>query len=377
MARKLNGFLRWVLLTANMTVCIAWLAACLIPFVNPGQMWFIAFLGLGFPILFFMMLILLLISVLHHSRWWMVFIPVLLLGFQQIQAVFAFHFPHEFTIVKQPGTLRVMQWNVHNWQQIHFSDPAPANNITQQKMMKLIASRNPDVLCVEEFFESLDTPRLVSSVRSLDSMGFTHHYFHRGGLQEGSYYAGVAIFSKYSIADSGTVQFTSSEYTDPLIYTDLQVGSQKIRVMACHLQSVRFAPSDYTSLSELRNAKESGFKGSRTIAAKLKHAYKKRFEQAQIVHEKIAQSPYPVILCGDFNDVPNSHTYFTIKNGLQDTFLKKGSFLGRTFRRISPTLRIDYILADKRFKINQFSVIHVPYSDHFPVISDLSFGQGL
>ncbi len=71
--------------------------------------------------------------------------------------------------------------------------------------------------------------------------------------------------------------------------------------------------------------------------------------------------------------MPNSNTYFTIKGKLQDSFLKKGSLIGRTFRFISPTLRIDYILADKRFKVNQFRVIHVPYSDHYPIEADLKY----
>jgi endonuclease/exonuclease/phosphatase family metal-dependent hydrolase len=58
---------------------------------------------------------------------------------------------------------------------------------------------------------------------------------------------------------------------------------------------------------------------------------------------------------------------------LQDTFLKKGSFLGRTFRFISPTLRIDYILADKKFTVEQFQRIRVPYSEHYPVEADLTY----
>ncbi|MGN6246740.1 MAG: endonuclease/exonuclease/phosphatase family protein [Ginsengibacter sp.] len=85
------------------------------------------------------------------------------------------------------------------------------------------------------------------------------------------------------------------------------------------------------------------------------------------------KSPYPVILTGDFNDVPNSNTYFTISKNMQDVFLKKGSFIGRTFRFISPTLRIDYILADKSFKVNQMRIIHVSYSDHYPVEADLQY----
>jgi endonuclease/exonuclease/phosphatase family metal-dependent hydrolase len=112
---------------------------------------------------------------------------------------------------------------------------------------------------------------------------------------------------------------------------------------------------------------------SKTLISKLRKGYKYRYSQAQIVRGQIEQSPYPVILTGDFNDVPNSNTYFTISKNMQDAFLKKGSFIGRTFRFISPTLRIDYILADKSFEVNQVRVIHVPYSDHYPVEADLQY----
>lgn len=372
MTIKQHGFLWWILLTANIIISLAYLTACLIPYVHSGNFWFISFLGLGFPILFFVLLSLLIVSLILRTRWWIVCLIVLLLGFQQIRASFAFNYPRKFIIARQPNTLRVMQWNVHYWRQIYPHTERPADDVTQKKMMQVIAFKNPDVLCVEEFFESRNTAQLISSVNSLDSIGFHYHYFYRNITYEHEYDKGIAIFSKYPITDSGSTKLRSGRIINPLLYADLQTGSQTVRIMACHLQSVKFDPSDYNSLSELKRAKEAGIKGSRTVAGKLKRGYHKRYEQAQIVREQVAGSPYPVILCGDFNDVPNSNTYFTIKKGMQDAFLKKGFFIGRTFRRISPTLRIDYILADKSFKVNQFSVIHVPYSDHFPVISDLS-----
>jgi endonuclease/exonuclease/phosphatase family metal-dependent hydrolase len=68
--------------------------------------------------------------------------------------------------------------------------------------------------------------------------------------------------------------------------------------------------------------------------------------------------------------VPNSYTYFKSKGDLQDAFLKKGHSIGRTFRYLSPTLRIDYILADKQLEVAQFNRVIAPYSDHYPVIAD-------
>jgi endonuclease/exonuclease/phosphatase family metal-dependent hydrolase len=85
----------------------------------------------------------------------------------------------------------------------------------------------------------------------------------------------------------------------------------------------------------------------------------------------INQSPYPVILCADFNDVPNSYTYFTVRGNLQDAFLLKGSGIGRTFTAISPTLRIDYILASNELSILQFNRVTKKYSDHYMLVADL------
>jgi endonuclease/exonuclease/phosphatase family metal-dependent hydrolase len=55
---------------------------------------------------------------------------------------------------------------------------------------------------------------------------------------------------------------------------------------------------------------------------------------------------------------------------MQDAFLKKGFGFGRTFSNISPTLRIDYILATKDLKIEQFNKGNLNVSDHYPIMAD-------
>ncbi len=87
------------------------------------------------------------------------------------------------------------------------------------------------------------------------------------------------------------------------------------------------------------------------------------------------KSPYPVIICGDFNDVPNSYAYSKIGKNMHNAFVKKGAGIGRTFSRITPTLRIDNIFTDKKFTIEQYTRIKEKLIDHYPIIADITLNK--
>jgi endonuclease/exonuclease/phosphatase family metal-dependent hydrolase len=60
-----------------------------------------------------------------------------------------------------------------------------------------------------------------------------------------------------------------------------------------------------------------------------------------------------------------------IKADMQDAFLKKGFGIGHSFVGLSPTLRIDYILASKDWNIKGWESIDENLSDHHLILSDL------
>jgi endonuclease/exonuclease/phosphatase family metal-dependent hydrolase len=57
---------------------------------------------------------------------------------------------------------------------------------------------------------------------------------------------------------------------------------------------------------------------------------------------------------------------------MQDAFLRKGFGMGRTFSALAPTLRIDYILATRQFKVLQFNRLVKNYSDHYMLVADVT-----
>lgn len=73
-------------------------------------------------------------------------------------------------------------------------------------------------------------------------------------------------------------------------------------------------------------------KAVKDLVLKMKSNYLKRAEQADTIHAEIERSPYPVLVCGDFNDTPASYTYRQIRKGLIDGFRDCGSDYQYTFR---------------------------------------------
>ncbi len=367
-----------ILIFVNICIVVAYLFVCLVPFVNTGVNWFIALPGIIFPILLFFLLFFTIFWIFLKSKMFWVNVITILLGIQQILAVFSFHLPQKFIAEKEPNTLRVLQWNVMGWDQgEERSNIENGGHALRPLMMDVIQSENADVLCFEEFFESKDTSVFKSNITTITQMGFPFHYFVPVNNKHSDDRSGICIFSKNPIIDTASFNLNLDQKGEHLIYADIKLRNKTIRVFATHLVPIKFG--QWQSQRE-RNEEISGDAGSSSfgrIFSKLVRGYSFRYHQSEFVGEKIAESPFPAIICGDFNDIPNSSTYFNVKGNLQDPFLKKGFWTGRTTRTsfgiISPTLRIDYILASRSFSVKQFRIIHVPYSDHYPVESDLQY----
>ncbi len=355
-----------LLKSMNTGVVVLYLLACLIPYLPAGKYWMIAILGLIFPILFFIVLAFMTGWIIARSKWFVLSLFALILSWQQVSVVFGFS-SKSFNIVKSADTLRVLTWNLSSWgetSKARLRDPD-----THSNMISFVKSQRADVLCFQEFFDLVRPGRDYPMIAAFKEMGYKYSYYVRTFHGDTTYNMGVAILSKYPIVDTVKYYYGKEDYAEHLIYADIQFNNQTIRVFTTHLQSVRFENAQYASIRKVKSP-DAGLSGSKSVISKLKLAYKYRGAEADFVRQKIEASPYPAIICGDFNDVPNSYTYFTVKGNLQDAFLAKGSKLGRTFRYLSPTLRIDYILADKKFEVKQFNRVVLPYSDHYPIIAD-------
>ncbi len=369
MAISFRVFTRRFFFFANIAVVFFFLLACLVPYLDPQRWWFISFLGLAFPfLLFFVILFLAAWLIVLKPRFSLLSGIALLLGIKSITVFLSFHTPKAFVYKKEPGSIRVVSWNVARF--IELKRNTNAGSEKRLKMFELIKKQDADVLCLQEFHTSTN-PVFYDNIEPIQKeLGYPYYYFSFDEDGDQHYYSSI-IFSRYPIIDSGKIRYPRPTLPDVLLQVDLKVNNDTIRVYTTHLQSNQLGKKEYESLEKIKSGDDSLVSNSKNILSKMRKGVSYRGIQADIVDEVLDNSPYPIIFCADLNDVPNSYTYFSVRGNLQDAFLKKGFGIGRTFSAISPTLRIDYIFADKQFRIRQFNRIVKNLSDHYMLVADL------
>jgi len=256
-----------------------------------------------------------------------------------------------------------------------FITKKPATSGHRAKMMEFIRQQNADIICLQEFYEPYNSKELSPNIAYIrEQLHYPYYFFSRDYTNKKNMYeTGAIIFSRYPILNTIKIIYDSNAMQTPesLVEADINVNGKMIRICTTHLQSVLFRSKDFRDVELIRNVDDSALEASKSILKKLRRAFTIRGKQADIVRAEIDKSPYPLIICGDFNDVPNSYTYFRIRGDRQDAYIQKGFGIGRTYIHLSPTLRIDYILANKNFNILSCSKFALPYSDHHPVMADV------
>lgn len=370
---RLRIFTKKFVISANLLAVVLFLLSCLTPLLHPQQWWWVSLLGLAFPF-FLLVVICFLVGwlVMLKFRLTLISLCALVLGYKNIGVFIAFHAPSTFEITKDPKTIRVVSWNVARF--IELKRNNNQGSITRKKMMALLAEQQADVLCLQEFYTS-DNPAYYDNIATIrQELGYPYYYLSKDLDGDSTYYTSV-IFSRYPLVDSGMVRFPRPSQPEVLLQADLQTADGIIRVFTTHLQSQRFDKQDYQRMEKIREREDSLFYHFIPIVGKVKKGLVIRSQQADMIASLLADSPHPVVLAADLNDVPNSYTYFTVRGNLQDAFLEKGSGIGRTYRGLSPTLRIDYIFADRRLRVKQFTRVKKDYSDHYMLVTDLVLGN--
>lgn len=369
-----------ILITTNLVAAALFTIGCYSEWFFSANWWPVGFLTIS---LFYILIVLLAFFIFWlfvKAGWSLIFVVTAAISFKHIRNIIPFRATSDFNMQKQAGALRIMDWNVAQFNILETKQ----NPATHQQMIQLINEYQPDIACFQEMvcadtLVDINTPYyhkysffpVYYFVDVLHLPYYFYTYDFKDDFMQRQHF-GIIIFSKYPIINKQTISNYPHDYNSVFQYADIVKEKDTFRVFNIHLQSLKFSLSNLKYIDNPSLGTDPGLAKSKSVLSKFKTGFLKRQVQADNVRIEIDKSPYPVIVCGDFNDVPNSYPYETIGRGLQDAFVEKGSGMGRTFSGISPTLRIDNIFVDKRYKVEQFFRIAKKLSDHFPLITDLT-----
>lgn len=183
----------------------------------------------------------------------------------------------------------------------------------------------------------------------------------------------VSIFSKHRIMGEKILIKGNYEHFNAYAnQTDIEIKGKPYRFINLYLESFKFE-KDMVKLNGNSNQDEEKVKN---IIKRLMFTFKKHQEQVEIIRKSIDESPYPVILAGDFNSVPNSWEYYNLGKGLKDAFVEVGRGSGTSFHDYKFPLRIDYIFTSESITPVSYAVDRsVRLSDHYPVIATFKLSE--
>lgn len=353
---------KMLILLVNLVFVLLLLLTYLASKISPEQFFAPSMLGLFYPVLFVINFLFMVFWLIRLKFFFLFSMIALAVGWNIIKENIGLNVtPH---VENQVGNIKFISYNVRLFDQ--FKWKAGQDYFTRDAIFNFLTTESPDIVNFQEFFHGNDTyfptigPFLATQRTSyyhadyIKVVGATKHY-------------GLATFSRFPIVNKGSIRFENSSSNSGM-FTDIVVNRDTIRVFNFHFESIRLSNADYKFVTEFIDPGiQPTSSNSRIILGKFQNAFIKRAQQARIAADHIAQSPYPVIVSGDFNDTPVSYVYHQISAGLKDAFVEAGYGFGSTHAGNIPFIRIDYILHSPQLHVKHYQTHKVRFSDHYPI----------
>ena len=332
----------------HILVFITTLLAYLSVYVSPAIFWLAGFFSLAVPILLLVNLLLLILYAVRNHRVAIFPLVALALGYQHLAASVAFH---SSSLTTDPS-FSVLNYNVRVFNIYAHLQPTGSE---EPSMIDWLVEEDADVKCLQEFYNDSTSP-VFNTTHTLLKQGEYQSFVSPSLVNRIGAEFGLAIFSRFPIVHRGEVT-TKGDSLQYAIYADLNTPSGLVRVYNVHLRSMSI---DENTLSDQEKYP--------SIARKLKNGFTIRAQQVNKLLAHIQESPHPVVVSGDFNDIPYSYSYFLLRKHLTNTFEGAGRGFGFSYNGKLFFLRIDNQFFSDALQACRFVTYQdVEFSDHYPI----------
>lgn len=316
-------------------------------------------LSWGVPIIMIYHFIILMVSFFKKTKNYLAAI-VIILGIPHYYHTYSYSFLKD----DQKYTVNVLNYNVQSFNCYdHLRDEDYG---ASKKMINFIGQDSLDIVCIQEYY-NLDSSSIFNVECQMNKKGFKNHLISVALIDKISSQFGMAIFSKYPIINKREIIF-NPKTANRILIVDIKLPTNDIiRLFSCHLQSINLSVTRHLNW-EL--AKKQKFRGQEILFKRVCDSFEKRNKQVDTLLFEIEKSPYPVLVCGDFNDLPYSYTYHQLLQKLNNSFDEQGNGFGFSLNHpYLKFLRIDNQFFDaEKLEISSFKTCYdIPYSDHFPL----------
>lgn len=237
------------------------------------------------------------------------------------------------------------------------------------RIVSYILSADADIVCLQECDYFSPFPGVHTTKEQFDSLKQRYPY---RKIET----SGQTILSKYPFT-SIDLGVSADDRRDMAAYL-VEIGNEIITIYNLHLRSFGLDDNDkalYKDLTQLK-ADNNIKRAKRQLVSKINDAAKIRARQAQLLRAHIDKTGGNIIVCGDFNDVPNCYAIRTIcGDKMRDAYAENAFGPTITYNANRFYFRIDHVLYQGRLNAIDIKRNNLRSSDHYALLTTFLWNE--
>lgn len=354
MIKKIKKFTLQMIAGANVATILMMMVVGYSDRISPATLPSLANVGILLPAFILLNTAFLVFFLVFKARWALIPIAGFLLCYGPIRT----YFPINLKKDVPADALKVMSYNVWLFAGWEYHDkPNP--------IYQYIIDTDADIVCLQEA-----GTQEVKKQRELKEK-IKEMYPYRETAPLGKNSDVLTCYSKHPILGKEDIEYESKNNHSTVFY--LNIEGDTVIVVNNHFQSIGLTSQEKDEFKKIVKGDlkhREAEKESRKLISRLNAASKVRAPQADAVARFVDQHRgKSIILCGDFNDGPNSYTHHILARRLTDCYVESGNGPGISYHQNGFYVRIDNIMCSKDWTpVKCFVDRKIDSSDHYPVI---------
>lgn len=275
--------------------------------------------------------------------------------------------PFNFSKKADPDalTFKVLTYNI-----LHGDDQEKGNDAPGNRSFEYVINSGADIVCLQEM-NNLNDPNEVHNLHEFKDTLFKVYPY-----QAGTPLNDKKVLSKYPIRMILPEAFFGPGDNYWFSAYKVTIKGRELTLINMHLNSMSLSDKERDLFKDIAKGKGkeamSELKGS--IMSKFHNRTVYRADRAAALRRAIDKVNGPLIICGDFNDVPESYCYRLLRgDDLHDAYVETSFGPLVTYNRHAFWFHLDQIFYRGPLRALSVKKGRIRSSDHYPLIAEFEF----